>query len=859
MAMTSWIRRGTGIVDGLLRRANMPSEAETQLQLALDEAVSSAREREQRLLAQIERRAQLAVAEAKAFMEERASAGRHDVEQQIQAAVAAALAEVEAQLKAVREQVPGVSDRAPRVGSPSPVPAPAPYVAAGGRVLAAANWSPPLSWTIDASGTEVVARELARALIELGHAVSVGRDVLASAPAPLSRFPFATVSGDGADRRVLLGFDWADAGLPLEIGDWLEENISAVACVSTHAERLLIDQGCLLPVATIGFGIDAWERVEQDATYRVLGKGFRFLHVSACGVEQGLDALLDAFGRVFSDDDDVSLLIYATGAMPEALVSDIAERRRFNPAYPDVVVIADTLTPGQLKALYSQCHVFAAPARASGFGPEIAQAFLSGLPVVATAWGGHLDYCSPENSWLVDYAFTSGQSPVGVLAAVWAEPLAKGLDQALWLAYRADPAERFTRAWIGRKTLVEHYTWKGAAQRLARLAAAPDAGSREPFRLPTIGFVTSWNSKCGIASYVGHLLEPVSPTDVVIFADKNSVPLGPDGRNCVRTWIQGPLSQNGLETILPHLSPCGVEALVIQANFGFYSPADFAQLIDRVLALGIVVLVELHSTIGPPPDVAAVKLADYAPALRRCHRVLAHSPGDMNRLKAVGVVDNVLLFPLGIVVAPADVSKRPPVPDTPLLASFGFALPGKGLVELVHAVGILKQDGHAVRLRMLNSEHPNMLSAPEIATIRATIEQLGLQDDIELRTEYLPDEDCLALLGEADLVVNPYQRTSESSSAAVRFGLASRAPVLVTPLTIFDELGSAVFRTAGTSPRQMADGIASALQDLVHDTPAAVQVRAAARQWSEQHDVHRQGRRLMHMARALAKAQRRDQ
>ena len=54
----------------------------------------------------------------------------------------------------------------------------------------------------------------------------------------------------------------------------------------------------------------------------------------------------------------------------------------------------------------------------------------------------------------------------------------------------------------------------------------------------------------------------------------------------------------------------------------------------------------------------------------------------------------------------------------------------------------------------------------------------GLDDRVTLITDYLTDERSLAWLQRAELIVYPYQHTQESSSAAVRMGLASGRPVL---------------------------------------------------------------------------------
>ena len=90
--------------------------------------------------------------------------------------------------------------------------------------------------------------------------------------------------------------------------------------------------------------------------------------------------------------------------------------------FPDVLIIKDDLSDAQLKALYEQCDALVAPSRAEGFGLPLAEAMLSGLPVITTGWGGQLEFCNHETAWLIDYSFTYARTHFGLFDSVWAEP-----------------------------------------------------------------------------------------------------------------------------------------------------------------------------------------------------------------------------------------------------------------------------------------------------------------------------------------------------------------------------------------------------------------------------------------------------
>jgi FkbM family methyltransferase len=332
----------------------------------------------------------------------------------------------------------------------------------------------PLTWRIEGTDDHsqdlrLLRREIARALVEIGHRTE---EASSAAPADVtalvaSFFPPAAVH---ASFTLLVGHDWGESGYPAASVEKINATLVGVACASRHALKVLVDHGVDVPLAAIGLGVDHWERIIAPQDYRAPGKRFRFLHVSSCGVDQGIDLLIESFGRVFDIDDDVSLIIRPSGVPPSDVLKRLEQLRSANPRFPNVVVIEADLDDAQLKALYEQCHVFVAPSRAQGFGLHLAFALVSGLPLIATAWGGHIDYCDEANSWLIDYKFARSRSANNLAISVWAEPIGTLLEEALWTAYRTMPAERSAKAQSGRKKLLKRFTWTEVAMRLADFA-----------------------------------------------------------------------------------------------------------------------------------------------------------------------------------------------------------------------------------------------------------------------------------------------------------------------------------------------------------------------------------------------------
>jgi glycosyltransferase involved in cell wall biosynthesis len=645
--------------------------------------------------------------------------------------------------------------------------------------------------------------------------------------------------------NLLHDYAWEESAFPPEWVDAFNSHLQGISALSTHVEKILLDAGVSVPISVSEAGVDHWDRVQATSGYALKAKAFRFLHVSSCFPRKGADVLLKAYGDAFSASDDVTLVIKTFANPHNEIHIWLAEARGGRRDFPDVLIIEDDLPEETLKAIYEQCHVLAAPSRAEGFGLPLAEAMRSGLSVITTAWGGQLDFCNEDTAWLVDYRFEEARTHFGLFHSVWAEPDRHELARIMREVHACGPALREQKVAHAQKLLQERFKWSDVAVRADRFARRLATSPRA--RPPRIGWVSTWNTRCGIASYSEHLLRHMPGEVTILAATAADKPL-PDGPEVVRCWNQsGPEPLLGLARAIEEAA---VDVVVVQFQYGFFEFGPLADFLQAQKDVGRVVVVMMHATQDPAhaPDRQLVMLAD---ALSRCDRVLVHGVGDLNRLKSLGLVDNVAIFPHGVVdVAEVVVAKERPQAGQPfVLASYGFFLPHKGLTELVEAIGLLVAQGLDVQLRMINAEYPVGESKALIEATRRQIAALKLQDRISLQTEYLKDQQSLDQLSGADLIVFPYQGTGESSSAAVRYGLATGRPVAVTPISIFDDVGGAVHRLPGVTPGELSEGIAALMQPA---QAGATEVASAAARWRQAHRYSRLGLRLYNTLLGLA-------
>ncbi len=647
------------------------------------------------------------------------------------------------------------------------------------------------------------------------------------------------VSDMNAPINMLHHYAWEESEFPKEWVYEFNSSLTAMTCLSKHVKKVLIDNGVRVPMVTSGCGVDHWESIVSDSSYSVEAKEFRFLHVSSCFPRKGADILLKSYGEAFSSSDNVSLIIKTFANPHNEIHRWLKEAKDKKPNYPDVIIIEDDLSFQKLKALYSSSDVLVGPSRAEGFGLPFAEAMLSGLAVITTGWSGQLDFCDSDTAWLIDYKFAPAQTHFELFNSVWAEPSSSHLAKLMREVYELSPEDRERKSTLAKERLLRDFSWKRVAQRLVDASVILP---KQSLNIPKIGWVSSYNSKCGIASYSEHLINAIGKP-ITIFAPIVDDTIVEDSSNIHRCWSMG--DGNSLDKLTKTINENGIETLIIQFNYSFFDFNYFYDFLSKEIASGRSIIMVMHSTLDAELT-PHKKLAQLIPLMAKLSRVLVHSINDLNRLKEYGLVDNVALFPHGIL----DYTPVPKPKETQsfLLSTYGFFLPHKGLLEIIDVVDILTKKGLDIKLQMVNSAYPVDISQNLIDEAKDKILLLGLDDKIELITDFLADEESLDRLSSSDLILFPYQETGESSSASVRYGLASNRPVAVTPLAIFDDVSSASYRLSGTTPQKMAESIEKIIEDIKDDNQIAQKQRGDSQRWCREHRYSSIGDRLLSIA-----------
>ncbi len=287
--------------------------------------------------------------------------------------------------------------------------------------------------------------------------------------------------------RIILNTVWETTRVPR---NWFPNinRFDAVFVPSRHNKAALLRSGVKVPVYIVPHGVNTKQFAPQNKKLEVRGTAGRFVFVSVFGFQhrKNPEALLRAYWEEFGPSEKVALVIKTNGydsreteGWVKHQIDEYKKRLGLRKTAP-VILISSRIPEHRLKGLYTLGSAFVLPTRGEGVGLPFLESLASGVPVIATGWGGHMDFVTSRNSFLVNYRL---QNPAVSMRSkhsisrrfrnlfaqkgqLWAEPDIGSLKRQMRAAFRhRDVCRR--KGTQGRKDVMK-LTWDHAGAVMKR-------------------------------------------------------------------------------------------------------------------------------------------------------------------------------------------------------------------------------------------------------------------------------------------------------------------------------------------------------------------------------------------------------
>tara|TARA_Y100000004_G_scaffold153541_2_gene177291 strand:- start:1430 stop:2719 length:1290 start_codon:yes stop_codon:yes gene_type:complete len=210
---------------------------------------------------------------------------------------------------------------------------------------------------------------------------------------------------------------------------WIEKSreMDRIIVVSNHSKEVyestsygIMNQGtnerigtlkCETPITTVNYPVKDTSNSNPDDLDLDLSTDFNFLCVAQWGPRKNVHNTIEWFIEEFHDDEDVGLALKVFHMNTSNIDRVFIKKQLANmlEAYPDrkckIHLIHGHMSENEIHSLYQHPKIkgLVTLTHGEGYGLPIFEAAYCGLPVVAPAWSGHMDFLmAPSNSKKTD-------------------------------------------------------------------------------------------------------------------------------------------------------------------------------------------------------------------------------------------------------------------------------------------------------------------------------------------------------------------------------------------------------------------------------------------------------------------------
>ncbi len=257
------------------------------------------------------------------------------------------------------------------------------------------------------------------------------------------------------------------------------EKLSCIFTPSEHTKQAFLNSGIEKPIHVIPHGVNPdvfnpdvkpAENVKSDDIYD-------FLYVGGWrdGIldRKGVDVLIRAYCNEFKKTEKVrlNLKINMSYAKPNQDVSQDINALPIPPygTRPQMGLIKQNIPENHLARIYKACDCFVMSTKGEAFGMPCLEAAATGLPVIATDYGGQQDYLTQDSNILVKPdGFAPATGGIYYERAKWAIPSVKGFQEQMRYCFD-NQEEMRKKAEKNAKHFLENWTWDKTAEKVNKI------------------------------------------------------------------------------------------------------------------------------------------------------------------------------------------------------------------------------------------------------------------------------------------------------------------------------------------------------------------------------------------------------
>jgi len=306
----------------------------------------------------------------------------------------------------------------------------------------------------------------------------------------------------------------------------------------------------------------------------------------------------------------------------------------------------------------------------------------------------------------------------------------------------------------------------------------------------------------------------------------------------VRLWSWDSIAWSGgavdLEALHAFFNRQRPQVLLVQHHPGFLRDESFVAVVECAKQYEVSVVVELHNA-RQVLESGASRILD-----QRDVAYVVHSEEEASRLAARGL-DRVIQLHHPVQEYSGDrKSARAEIVFHPRIGSFGFLRPHKGVKKAIQVIAALKARFPKIGYVGYHALSDTADSLTYYQECLAEAERLGVAESIKIHTEFLESSDVMDALASMDLILLPYEPSTEGASGSANVAVAATRPIVVSSSKIFAPLRDVV---AVVHPNTV-DAYCEVVGRLCSDTQLQSEMAKGAREWASKHSYSAAARML---------------